>query len=230
MASFPQVRRILHMHPAHRTVGVSGVASSFRSYSPVERPFGDEPAAASIRVRLVSRTSNKRAVAAIEAFKRVLAGNCSLIQERVDFAAAEIEGLANADCSIVLGRGLQIIGRWSALDASLGGEVGFEEDEGFDTEVEVAAAAKRHPIVDGVGRFITRHRFSYSSHLHPDSTCLLVRKWEGKELPVAWAKNAKGRAFYTLLSDPEDFGRRDFVRLLTNAIEWTGADYRFRHA
>jgi hypothetical protein len=190
----------------------------------------DEPAAAPIRVRLVSPRSGKRAVGAIEACERVLAGNSSLIYERVDFAAAEIEGLADADCAIVLGRGLQIISSWSALDASLVGEVGFEEDESFDTEVEVAAAAKRHPIVDGVGRFITRHRFSYSPCLDPDSTCLLVRKWADRDFPVAWAKEIDGRAFYTLLSDPEDLGRRDFARLLTKAIAWTGSDYRFRLA
>ena len=109
MADFSQARRILYMHPAHRTVGVSGVASSFRPCRPVERPSSDEPAAALMRVSLVSRMTDNRSVAA---FERILAENGDVQCNRVDLASAERKALADADCAVVFGRGLQIVGRW----------------------------------------------------------------------------------------------------------------------
>jgi len=220
MADFSQARRILHMHPAHRTVGVSGVASSFRPCRPVERPSADEPATAHIRVSLVSRTTDNRNLAAMAAFERILAGSGNVQCNRVDLASAEMEGLADADCAVVFGRGLQIIGRWSAFDADAIEEGGFDEDDGFETEVEIAAAARCHPVVDGVGPFIARNGFSHFPHLHRNVTHLLVRKWAGRVSPVAWARQGDGRAFCTLLGHPEDFRRREFVRLLLNALEW----------
>jgi len=220
MADFSQARRILHMHPAHCTVGVSGVASSFRPCRPVERPSSDEPAAALMRVSLVSRMTDNRRVAAMAAFERILAENGDVQCDRVDLASAEREGLANADCAVVFGRGLQIVGRWSAFDADAIEDGGFEEDDGFETEVEIAAAARWHPVVDGVGPFIARNGFSHFPHLHRNVTHLLVRKWAGRVFPVAWACQGDGRAFCTLLGHPEDFRRREFVWLLLNALEW----------
>lgn len=155
------------------------------------------------------------------AFERILFGKRGIECGRVDLASAEAQGLAGANCAVVFARGVQIIGRWSAFDAAFG-EGGFEEDDGFETEVEIAAAARWHPLLDGVGTFIARHRYSHSSHLHPSSPCLLVRKWAGDVFPLAWTQEREGRAFYTLLGHPDDFRRREFVRLLLNAIEWIG--------
>ena len=231
MADFPQVRRILYMHPAHRTVGVSGVASSFRC--PVERPSADESLAAPMRVSLVSRINNAQSFAAMAAFEQVLAGNGSMECHRVDLASAEREGLANADCEGVA-RGVdQAVGDGHGL-GGLGGEVGrargadaveeggSDEDDGFETEVEIAAAARWHPVVDGVGTFIAHNRFSCFAHLPVNVTPLLVRKWAGRVFPLAWAREGNRRVFCTLLGHPEDFRRREFVRLLLNALEWVG--------
>jgi type 1 glutamine amidotransferase len=170
-----------------------------------------------MRVSLVSRMTDNRSVAA---FERILAENGDVPCNRVDLASAEREGLANADCAVVFGRGLQIVGRWSAFDADAIEQGDFGEDEGSETEVEIAAAARWHPVVDGVGPFIARNRSSHSFHLHTDVTHLLVRKWAGRVFPVAWARQGDGRAFCTLLGHPEDFRRREFVRMLLNAIEW----------
>ena len=139
----------------------------------------------------------------------------------MNLASVEKTGLGDADCAVVFGRGLQIIGRWSEFDADIVGKNGVEEDEGFEVEVEVAAAARWHPVVDGVGPFIARHRFSHSTHPCHNATDLLVRKWAGRAFPVAWARQGDGRAFYTSLGHPEDFRRREFQRLLLNAIDWT---------
>jgi hypothetical protein len=215
MASFTQVRRILHIHPAHRTVGVSGVCSSFRTCRSVERVSPDDTA---MRISFVSRLTNDRNHAAMAAFERILVEMGNVQCERLDLAAVAMGGLGDADCAVVFGRSLQIIGRWSAFDADA--ETGFEEDGGFETEFEIPAAARWHPVVDGVRPFIAHNRFSQLTHLRADATDLLVRKWAGEVFPVAWARQDEGRAFCTLLGHPEDFRQREFVRLLLNAIEW----------
>lgn len=165
MASFSQVRRILHIHPAHRSVGVSGVASSFRRYRPAECPSAGKPMDAPIRVLLVSRRDYKLSAAAMAAFEGTLRGRDGIQCNRMDLARFEEEGLAEADCAVVFGRGLQIIGRWSDIDAELAGEDGVEEDEGFQIEIEVPAAARWHPVVKGIGPFVGRaaRRFVPSS-------------------------------------------------------------------
>jgi hypothetical protein len=221
MDDFSQVRRILRMHGAHRTVGVSGVASSFRPCRPLTHPLAIEPVAGPLRVSLVSSATNGRTVAAMAAFERIVACNSGLRCNRVDFATAEIKGLVDADCAVVFGGGLQIVDRWSAVDADIVGQGSFEDEEGFDTEVEIAEGGRRHPVVDGIATFIARNRFSHVSHLRPNSTCLLVREWAGRAFPLAWAQERDGRAFYTLLGHCLDFRCGDFVRLVLNAIDWT---------
>lgn len=218
MADSPQVRRILYMHPAHRSVGVSGFASSFRSSRPAESLEKAE-----LRVLLVPAANDRRIAAAIEAFEQSVARNTDLHCERADFSAGA-RRLANADCAIVFGRGLQIVGHWSDLDADLVEAGGWEDSEAFDAEVEAASAARQHQLVQGVGRFIAVYQPAYLSSLHQDITCLLVRRWAGREFPVAWAQEHAGRAFYTVLGASHDFRRREFVRLLQNAIEWIAAD------
>jgi hypothetical protein len=228
MDSFSQVRRILHMHPAHRTVGVSGVAAPFRVGFPLQFQSADGAADTLVRISLVPCTADRRIAAAMAAFERILAGSSTLRCDRVSFATAEKEGLGEADCAVVFGRGLQVVGRWSAVDAGSVASGDFEGEEGFETEVEVAPAARRHPVVDGVGTFIARRGVSQFSHSHQNVTCLLVRKWADRVFPVAWARESDGRAFYTSLGHPDDFRRREFVRLLWNAIQWTAVGYRFR--
>ncbi|MGB7733079.1 MAG: hypothetical protein WBL72_05225 [Thermoguttaceae bacterium] len=212
----------MHIHPAHRSVGVSGVASSFRRYRPAECPSAGKPMDAPIRVLLVSRRDYKLSAAAMAAFEGTLRGRDGIQCNRMDLARFEEEGLAEADCAVVFGRGLQIIGRWSDIDAELAGEDGVEEDEGFQIEIEVPAAARWHPVVKGIGPFVGRAQPADSSRLRPDVVPLLVTEWAGTVLPIAWVQEGGRRAFYTLLGDAGAFGRWDFTRLLLNAIEWMG--------
>jgi hypothetical protein len=207
------------MHAAHRSVGVSGIAS-IRQRPSVERPWCGEPATASMRVSLVSRAYHNQSLAAMAAFERVLAGSSNLECHRLDLATAEADGLGDADCGIVFGRGLQILSRWSAFHAKLFACGGVEEDDGIETEIEVAAAARWHPVVDGVGRFIARSKPFYFAHFRAEERDVLVGKWRGEAFPVGWVRQGSSRAFYTSLGHPKDFRRREFVRLLLNAIEW----------
>ena len=222
MADSSQVRRILYMHPAHRTVGVSGIASSFRQDRPADRPDADELAAVPLRVLLLSHARDDRGHAALTAFERILAARGDMRCNRIDLAAAKAGDLFDADCVVAFGRGIQIVGRWSASDANAIEDAVFEEAEGFEIEVEIAAAARWHPAVEGVGPFVARKGFSCPPHIPANAAPLLVRRWAGRVYPVAWARQGNDRAFCTTLGHPDDFRRQAFVRLLLNAIEWVG--------
>jgi hypothetical protein len=201
-------------------VGVSGIASSFRPCRPVEFPFADEYSGAAVRVLLVSCSSDTRVAAAMTALERILAERGGFQCRRAHLASVGMEGIADADCAVVFGRGLQISSRWSAHDAGMALEDCINAGEGFQSEVEIASAARGHVLVDGVGPFSACHRFSYYSPFHGDATPLLVRKEGRGGIPVAWAIENNGRTFYTLLGHAEDFRRREFVQLLLNVIDW----------
>jgi hypothetical protein len=222
MASFPQVRRILHVHSAHRTVGVSGVASSFRPDRLYEHPAADRFSAVQMRVLLVAAAANAETAAALAAFERILAGRGNVQWDCTDLASAEIAGLGTAHCAAVFGPGIQIVDQWPAVEVAAIQTADLAVDGDFETEVEIAAAAQWHPVVAGLRPFMVRHRRLQSSRPCERATALLVGKWAGAVLPVAWARQSGGRAFGTLLGHPGDFHRREFARLLLNAIDWVG--------
>jgi hypothetical protein len=222
MAGFSQVRRILHVHAAHRTVGVSGVASSFRPASRDEASPFAELAGQPLRVSLVCRFDDRGALAALAAFERILFEKRNIWCERVELPTAESEGLGNADCAVVFGRGLQIVSRWVDVDAEAIAGDGFEGVTGIATQVEIAPAADWHPVVDGIGPFMVFNSPAPMAGRHTDATSLLVRRGAGAIFPVAWVRQSGGRAFGTQLGRAEDFRQPEFVRLLLNAVDWVG--------
>ena len=232
MASFPQVRRILRMHSAHRTVGVSGLASSFRPCCWTEPLLAAEPPAAPMRVLLVSGFNDCCKHAALAAFERILLDRRDVRCEYVDLAAAETEGLADADCAVVFGRGLQIVGDWSAFDADAGtvpifvsAKMGLSPltpraGDRTAMKVEVADAARWHPVLDGVGPFVSRDGIRAIGHLRANTTYLLIRRLADRVEPVAWVRHGDRRAVCTSLGCADDFGQPEFVRLVLNALDW----------
>jgi hypothetical protein len=87
-------------------------------------------------------------------------------------------------------------------------------------KIELSNAARWHPVLDGVGPFISHHVAFAEIHPHKNSTYLLIRRTADQVVPVAWARHGENRAVYTLLDHSEDFRQPEFVRLLLNAIEW----------
>ena len=180
MADSSQVRRILYMHPAHRTVGVSGVASSFRLCPPIARPSADEPAvapAASFARVMCGRQTKRCGDGGLSANPR---GERALGVTAWTWQASKRQGLATPTVRSCLAGASRSSAAGRSLTPTSSGKNGVEEDEGFEVEVEVAAAARWHPVVDGVGPFIARHRFSHSTYPCHNVTQLLVRKWAGR--------------------------------------------------
>jgi hypothetical protein len=232
MANFSQVRRILRLHPAHRTVGISGVASSFRPCYQFEPPSAIEPASAPMRVLLVSDFSDHRTDVALTAFERILLDRRNVRCRRVDLASADRKHPAGADCAVVFGLGLQIIGHWTAFKADAetapvfaaakAGQPPLMSQTGDRTamKIEVADAARWHPVLDGVGPFIASHGIDAEARPHMNSTYLLIRRMADRVVPVAWARHGENRAVHTLLGHAEDFRQPEFTRLLLNALDW----------
>jgi hypothetical protein len=226
MADIPQVRRILRMHAAHRTVGVWGVSSPFRSSCRSEPLLAAEPAAATMRVLLAPAFDDGRNHAALAAFERILLGGRRVRCERVDLADVEMALLADADCAVVFGRCLQIVGRWSAFDADADAVAeSADRDSGCAAaKIELSDAACWHPVLDGVGPFVSRIGVPALARLCMNATSLLIARLSNKVVPVVWARHGDNRAVCTSLSNAEDLRQPQLARLLQNAIDWVGCD------
>ncbi|MBU4270804.1 MAG: ThuA domain-containing protein [Planctomycetes bacterium] len=215
-----KVRRILSMHPAHQTLGVSGTGAVFHPYCPI-----DGPATETIRVLLASHPSDSGASAALAALEPIVRRQLDMECERMDFdAVAGVgNGLPNVDCKVVFVRGLHVLGRGADFDAENLAEDCPNVLEGPSAELEISVAAPWHPVLDRVGAFVARAVPRRFGRVPEDATCLLVGKTSGGAHPVAWAREFQGRMFHTLLGAREDFHRPDFVQLVLNAIEWAGS-------
>jgi hypothetical protein len=214
MAEFSQVRRSLRFDAAHRTVGVSGIAAPSRSLDHTESESAGTPK----RVLLVSNSNDGRDAATIAAFQRILLDRRDLWCERVDMPTAERESLAEGDCAIVFGRGLQIVSHWSAFDPEAAD--GFEEADRVSAKIELGNAARWHPVLQGVRPFILHNGTPSTACLRMNTTNLLIHRAAGKVIPIAWARHGEHRAVCTSLGREEDFQHPEFVRLLLNALDW----------
>ena len=220
MTRSSKIRRILSMHPAHQTTGVSGTGTVFHPYCPI-----DGAATETIRVLLASHPSDAGALAALEALEPILRRQHNLECERMDFddVVGVGYGLPNIDCMVVFTHGLYVLGREAVFYAEKLVESCPDVTEGPSADLEISVVAPWHPVLDRVGAFVARavpHQFIC---VPEDATCLLVGKTSGGAHPVAWAREFQGRMFRTLLGAKEDFHRPDFVQLALNAIEWAGS-------
>lgn len=218
MDESPQVRRILRLHGAHRTVGVAGVASPFcaiGSQIPVCRP---ERAARTIL--LISGHGDRHGRAARRAFERIINDRGDVRCQRVDVSNGQFQGLAKADCAVFFGRCLQIAGHWTAFDSEGLVEELVRHGRFGSQRIEIADAARWHPLVEGVGPFTIAGSIGTVVDLPADATPLLSARSGGKVRPMAWARHGDNPSMCSLLGRSSDFERPEFVRLVLNAIEW----------
>lgn len=113
---------------------------------------------------------------------------------------------------------------WAKFDAEvLGGNYKGHHKDGPKTEVSVAAAAEKHPILTGVALPFPGNGSLYKvSPLASSATPLLIGAIPNQAPePVAWVNSyGKSRIFYTSLGHSDDFKDASFVRLLANAVLW----------
>lgn len=113
--------------------------------------------------------------------------------------------------------------QWLELDQLvLGGDYHGHYKSGPMTKVSIASGASDHPILKGVEPFETPSKLYKNPHIADDTNLLLSGTIPEHTEPVAWTrKNHGGRVFYTSLGGPDDFQKKEFQTLLTNAIFWT---------
>jgi type 1 glutamine amidotransferase len=98
-------------------------------------------------------------------------------------------------------------------------------------EIERSQSAWHHPIAQGVGTLIAEGEGYVGPRFSPEITVLLDTHVSdadgcgstGRTLPVAWAtRHEGGRVFCTTLGLEDDFREAKFLRLISNAVHWTG--------
>ena len=118
---------------------------------------------------------------------------------------------------------------WKTFDADIWGghytnHYGTAQ-EGPNTIVTIASAAKPHPILTGfpTGEFSSDGTLYMTSPLADGTNVLLIGRFADKSPePVAWTfvRKDKGRSFYTSLGHKSDFAQTEFCRLLYNGLIW----------
>jgi hypothetical protein len=243
MAPTTSAHRKLFIHPAHRTVGVSGGYPVLKPYCWQESGasysiygMSDEPKNVAIVLCRQDAETRKRLELLEKIFCERQAARCERVEFKVLKAGASRYELDESDAIVCIGQGIQIAQH--RLDIDVESLVKGSDGRGLSiftgkqyeassstAEVEILAAFCGHPVLDGVGSFITRlDRFPSAdilAEIPDDATRLLTGRSAGEHFPVAWTRyGCRGRIFDTLLGTAEDFGRSDFVRLTLNALNW----------
>jgi hypothetical protein len=224
MGDVPTKRRRLFMHPAHRSVGVSGDGLAPGPYCRMEgfaAPTDSRP----LRIALLARRWNADTEAAATLFEKAVAARCDVECGRVDIASLDTDRdlLPEIDCLVAFGQTLCITQHWRDVDATARAADGPPTcSEGRPMEVEMAPAAEWHPVLEGVWPFPSRHgQPEPQPGLPEDAFLLLAGRADGQTWPVAWVRHtAEGPVFCTSLGSSDDFRQPDFVRLLLNALRW----------
>jgi hypothetical protein len=212
------------VHPAHRTIGVPGDGIALGPYCRIDSFATDRPDVVATHVALAAYQPDADARAAMASFQQAVAGRCDIQCRRVelDTVDADLESLADADCVVVFGQWLQVARHWSDLGAAARAASGPERSRHRQVQVEIEAAARWHPVLEGVEPFVSCLDAAEGVGVAADAMFLLNGRIAGEVQPLAWVRRRDGRQFHTRLGSAEDFHQPSFVRLLLNAIAWVG--------
>lgn len=113
---------------------------------------------------------------------------------------------------------------WLGFDKDvLGGDYQGHYGAGPIAHVEINPGAKDHPILHDISNFDSYGSLYRNPSIATDTTLLLTGKAEEQTEPVTWTRlHRGGRIFYTSLGHQQDFEIEMFLRLLANAVLWTG--------
>ncbi|MEI8372027.1 MAG: ThuA domain-containing protein [Planctomycetota bacterium] len=90
-------------------------------------------------------------------------------------------------------------------------------------EVQRSDGAWHHPVVENVEPMIAEGEVYDGPRFSPDTTVLLTADSGQRVHPVAWTtRHEGGRVFCTTLGLDDDFLEPSFLRLISNAVHWTG--------
>lgn len=245
-------RRKFYMHAAHKRVGVSTGLAAWPACEAVSFAGDDErqcPLRVCL-VSGTPPTKPDRALGALqELLTRVGDVRCLRALREQEDGLHGLDELETTHCAVFLGgpariegqqlehvkrysrRGGAIVGirtagqalqDWPQMDTEVfgGNDCGRYEDG--STDVTIVDTAHAHPVLAGVGPFMSTGPLHACSAVAADANVLLFGSLPGRTRPVAWTRiHNRGRVFYTSLGHADDFHDPNFLRLLRNAIRWT---------
>ena len=225
MAHSTPVRRKLFMHSAHRTIGVSDGGIKLRPYYRIEHFSPDDPLAMPLHTALVAEAQDADACASLASFRRAVERHGDVKYHCVELAAidAGLENMADVDCVILFRQGLHIARRWADIDVAPYAVDNSCNRQYEPVQIVLDAAARQHPLVDGVGPFESCLDTASYELVPDDAKILLFGRTAIQDRPVAWLEPLDNdHAFRTILGSPEDFRHPDFIRLVLSSLRWIG--------
>jgi len=113
---------------------------------------------------------------------------------------------------------------WLEFDQEvIGGNYKGHYAEGPVTEIKFTEAEKSHSILKDFVPFKSKGSLYKNTGLAKDVNVLLTGSIPDHTEPIAWTRmNKEGRVFYTSLGHQKDFEEENFLKLMTNAILWSG--------
>ncbi len=114
---------------------------------------------------------------------------------------------------------------WDFVPDVLGCENRGYEPEELGTIVRTVDKNKTHQILDGIesdGWRSNGQVYKVAPLIDQNAKILLTGSTENVTEPFAWIRTTKfgGKVFYTALGYPDDFENDNFIKLITNGIEW----------
>jgi hypothetical protein len=90
-------------------------------------------------------------------------------------------------------------------------------------EVHRSDSAWHHPVLESVETMVAEGEVYSGPRFAPDKTVLLTADVGRRQMPVAWTmRHEGGRIFCSTLGLQDDFRQAAFLRLISNAVRWTG--------
>ena len=188
------------MHPAHRTIGVTGGLAALPAYEEFVLPAPQQ-------------ASRPPAVCLV-----LLHGPRNLEDWQVPCLGRHVRQGGSLLVLDAAGSGRPA---WAAFARDV---LGSPLHRSFDVGAVVArpvAAAARHPILSGVRPFTAHVALGQAGRLAAATTALLIGGRGDRAAPLAWTREDRGgRIFATILGAAEDFAAPEFLRLIANAVAW----------
>jgi len=235
------------MHTSHVAVGLAMATKRGASQSP--RPATRQKTRL-LRVGLIAGPEAMWHLAMARVAGHLRMGQCLEVHHAWDGVELGVDDPTDYDCIVLLGwpaassrnlvkrielhcRGGGSLVALRAMHAEIAGWSNFTE-EVFGgrqpagrkcrlLEVERSQNAWHHPVVQDVETMIAEGDVYVGPRFSPDTTVLLTANGGQRAHPVAWAtRHEGGRVFCTTLGHDEDFRELSFLRLISNAVHWTG--------
>ncbi len=113
---------------------------------------------------------------------------------------------------------------WLEMDKKvLGGNYHNHYGNQYTQDVKILPDTKKHPILDGVGKFKSKYSLYKTEPLADNATVLTESSIvTGEKQASSWIREYKGgRVFYTQMGGVSDFENASFQRMIANALFWT---------